>query len=400
MPPFAFRAPARILTGSGAALEAGAAMQATGARHVLVVSDPFILAGHAARAVVATLADAGLQVTMFDRVDGEPTVRLVDEAYAAAVQAGVDGVIGLGGGSAMDVAKAAAILAKHGGPLARFEGADRVPPGRLPLACIATTAGTGSEATRYLIVTDEARDRKMLVSTWECLPDVAVADPALTRYVPTRAAVAAGIDAFTHALEAYVSRRAQPLTDGLALNAIRRIVPALPRVVADPSDDLAREAMSMGALEAGIAFANASVALVHGMARPLGARFGIAHGMANAVLLPIVCGWSWPAAPARYRDIGAAMGAIATQGGTPADAGARNTVAAIVRLCEAIGVPSMAGLGIPADAYAAAIPAMAIDALASGSPANNPRVPLADDLERLYRAAYFGGTEAAVAMAR
>ena len=229
----------------------------------------------------------------------------------------MDGVIGLGGGSAMDVAKAAAILAKHGGPLARFEGADRVPPGRLPLACIATTAGTGSEATRYLIVTDEARDRKMLVSTWECLPDVAVADPALTRYVPTRAAVAAGIDAFTHALEAYVSRRAQPLTDGLALNAIRRIVPALPRVVADPSDDLAREAMSMGALEAGIAFANASVALVHGMARPLGARFGIAHGMANAVLLPIVCGWSWPAAPARYRDIGAAMGAIATQGDTP-----------------------------------------------------------------------------------
>ena len=387
MPPFAFRAPARILTGSGAALEAGAAMQATGVRHVLVVSDPFILAGHAARAVVATLADAGLQVTMFDRVDGEPTVRLVDEAYAAAVQAGVDGVIGLGGGSAMDVAKAAAILAKHGGPLARFEGADRVPPGRLPLACIATTAGTGSEATRYLIVTDEARDRKMLVSTWECLPDVAVADPALTRYVPTRAAVAAGIDAFTHALEAYVSRRAQPLTDGLALNAIRRIVPALPRVVADPSDDLAREAMSMGALEAGIAFANASVALVHGMARPLGARFGIAHGMANAVLLPTACAWSWPAAPSRYRDVGIAMGVV-TIAGTSPEEGARATVDAITRLCEAVGVPSMAGLGVSADAYAAAVPAMAVDALASGSPSNNPRIPDTAEIEDLYRDAY------------
>ena len=387
MPPFAFRAPARILTGSGAALEAGAAMQATGVRHVLVVSDPFILAGHAARAVVATLADAGLQVTMFDRVDGEPTVRLVDEAYAAAVQADVDGVIGLGGGSAMDVAKAAAILAKHGGPLARFEGADRVPPGRLPLACIATTAGTGSEATRYLIVTDEARDRKMLVSTWECLPDVAVADPALTRYVPTRAAVAAGIDAFTHALEAYVSRRAQPLTDGLALNAIRRIVPALPRVVADPSDDLAREAMSMGALEAGIAFANASVALVHGMARPLGARFGIAHGMANAVLLPTACAWSWPAAPSRYRDVGIAMGVV-TIAGTSPEEGARATVDAITRLCEAVGVPSMAGLGVSADAYAAAVPAMAVDALASGSPSNNPRIPDTAEIEDLYRDAY------------
>ena len=392
MPPFTFRAPARILTGSGAALEAGAAMQATGARHVLVVSDPFILAGHAARAVVAGLAAAGLQVTTFDRVDGEPTVRVVDEAHATAVEAGVDGVVGLGGGSAMDVAKAVAILVRHGGPLVRFEGADRVPPGRLPLACIATTAGTGSEATRYLIVTDEARDRKMLVSTWECLPDVAVADPALTRYVPTRAAVAAGIDAFTHALEAYVSRRAQPLTDGLALNAIRRIVPALPRVVADPSDEAAREAMSTGALEAGIAFANASVALVHGMARPLGARFGIAHGMANAVLLPIACAWTWPAAPARFRDVGVAMGAVANPVDPSADAGAREAVDAIVRLCEGVGVPSIAGLGVPADAYAAAIPAMAIDALASGSPANNPRVPDARELEGLYRAAYVGGT--------
>lgn len=388
MSPHEFRAPARILTGHGAAFLTGAALRATGARHVLVVSDPFILAGHAARAVVEGMRDDGLQVTTFDRVDGEPTVRVVDAAHAAATAAKVDGVVGLGGGSAMDVAKAVAILARHGGPLTRFEGADKVPPGRLPLACIATTAGTGSEATRYLIVTDESRDRKMLVSTWECLPDVAVADPALTRFVPTRASIAAGIDAFTHALEAYVSRRAQPLTDAIALTAIRRIVPALPRVVADPSDDEARAEMSTGALEAGIAFANASVALVHGMARPLGARFGVAHGMANAVLLPAACAWSWPGAPTRYRDVGQAMGAVREAG--PADADARATVAAIAALCEGVGVPTMRGLGIDPEAYAEAIPAMAFDALASGSPANNPRVPAAADIEALYRAAFDG----------
>jgi alcohol dehydrogenase class IV len=365
----------------------GAALQATGARHVLIVSDAFILAGRAARAVVAAITGSGLRVTVFDRIDGEPTVRDVDAAHATAVGAGVDGIVGLGGGSAMDIAKAVAILAKHGGPLVRFEGADRVPGGRLPLACIATTAGTGSEATRYLIVTNEARDRKMLISTWECLPDIAVADPELTRDVPARVAVGAGIDAFTHALEAYVSRRSQPLTDGLALNAIRRIVPALPRVVSDPSDMVARTAMSIGALEAGIAFANASVALVHGMARPLGARFGVAHGLANAVLLPVACEWSRPASPTRYRDVGVAMGAVASLA-DPAEAGAQATVHAIAQLCAAVGVPSLPGLGIPPEAYAAAIPAMALDALASGSPANNPRVPEVADLESLYRDAY------------
>lgn len=382
-----FRVPARILAGSGAALAVGPVLRERGARHALVVSDPFILAGHAARAVVEGLRAAGIAVTTFDRIDGEPTMRMVDAAVVAATVAGVDSVVGLGGGSAMDVAKAVAILVPLEGPLTRYEGVERVPPGRLPLACIATTAGTGSEATRYLIVTDEARDRKMLVSTWEAMPDVAVADPDLTRFVPTRAAMAAGIDAFTHALEAYVSRRAQPLSDGLALGAIRRIVPALPRVIADPSDDAMREAMSIGALEAGIAFANASVALVHGMARPLGARFGVPHGLANAVLLPVACAWSWTAAPGRYRDIGLAMG-VAGVGSTSPEAGARATVAAIAQLCAVVGVPSLRDLGVSADDYAAAVPAMASDALASGSPANNPRVPTAAEVEALFREAY------------
>lgn len=381
-----FRVPGRILTGSGSAREVGAILQARAVRHLLVISDPFIMATDAAQAVLASLRRAGFGVTLHDAVLGEPTVTMVGAADSVRVASGADAVVGLGGGSAMDVAKAVAILARNEGPLAQYEGTDRVLRARVPLACIATTAGTGSEVTRYLIVTDEARDRKMLITSWEALPDIAVADPDLTRHVPTRAAIAAGIDALTHAIEAYVGRRAQPLTDAIALSAIRRIAQALPRVVVDPANDAMRAAMSVGALEAGIAFANASVALVHGMARPLGARFGVPHGLANAVLLPAVCAFSWSGNEARYRDIGLAMGLRVSD----ASAGAQATVRAVRDLCVAVGVPSLRTLGVDGVAYEASLTAMADDAIASGSPAHNPRIATATEIVDLYREVYAG----------
>src|SRR5262249_5789389 len=158
-------------------------------------------------------------------------------------------------------------------------GPDKVPAGRAPLVCLATTAGTGSEVTRYLVVTDEARDRKMLLSSWEVLPDLAVADPVLTHSLPPEVTAASGVDALTHAGEAYVSHRAQPLSDVLALSAIRLIGAHLRQAYRRPDDRPARAAMALAALEAGMAFCNASVALVHGMARPLGAYFGVPHGL-------------------------------------------------------------------------------------------------------------------------
>lgn len=377
-----FRVPGLILTGSGSSLGIGRILRMRGVRHAFVVSDWFILATAGAREVLAAIADAGVQVTTHDRVTGEPTMEMVERAHRDCATAGADAVIGLGGGSAMDVAKAVAILMAHDGPLTRFEGAEKVPGGRVPLACIATTAGTGSEVTRFVIVTDEARDRKMLISSWEAMPDIAVADPDLTRDVPSRPMVAAGIDALTHAIESYVSRRSQPMTDPLALSAIARLSRALPRVLANPRDDEARAEMSVGALEAGIAFSNASVALVHGMARPLGAYFAVPHGMANAVLLPAVCEFSRRDATDRYSRIGTAMGVGDGSGD------GRDTVTAIADLCRSVGVPTLSDLGVARDAYDLVLGAMASDAIASGSPANNPRIATEAEIVDLYRAVW------------
>jgi alcohol dehydrogenase class IV len=240
--------------------------------------------------------------------------------------------------------------------------------------------------TRYVAVTDEARDRKMLITSWHLLPDIAVADPALTYDLPPRYTVATGVDALTHAVEAYVSHRAQPLSDLFALAAIRRIGGALLPAYRNPRDGAARAAMSLAALEAGIAFCNASVALVHGLARPLGAYFGVPHGLANAVLLAPVCAFTAPAAPERYRDVAVALGA-ADAGSDPA-AGAAAAVDAITRLCADLDVPSLKALGVDAGRFAAVVPQMAEDALASGSPANNPRLATASEMAALYQESY------------
>jgi alcohol dehydrogenase len=385
----AFRVPPLVLAGAGAAQEVGAHLRGRGVRRALVVSDPGVLAGAGAQRVLESVRAAGVELTLHDGVTSEPTVRMVEAALDAYRGSGAEVVVGLGGGSPMDAAKAVAVLARNPGPLPAYEGADRIPGPRDPLVCIATTAGTGSEVTRYVAVTDEARDRKMLVTSWHLLPDVAVADPDLTLDLPPGPTVSTGVDALTHAVEAYVSRRAQPLTDTLALSAIRRIGAFLRRAYRDAHDREARAAMSLAALEAGIAFCNASVALVHGMARPLGAYFGVPHGLANAVLLARVCAFTAPAAPARYRDVAAALGALgqAAVDATP-EAGARAAVDAIAQLCADLDVPSLTRLGVPRDRLDAVVDQMAADALASGSPANNPRPAAQEEIAALYRACY------------
>jgi alcohol dehydrogenase len=381
-----FRVPALILTGAGSAMEVGAVLRARGYRHAFVVSDATVLGAASAQGVLGNLRQAGLSVVVHDRITSEPAVRMVEAALDAYRGAGADVVVGLGGGSPMDTAKAVAVLARNPGPLLAYEGAERIPGTRDPLVCIATTAGTGSEVTRYIAVTDEARDRKMLITSWQLLPDVAVADPELSMELPPGPTVSTGVDALTHAVEAYVSRRAQPLSDSLALSAIRRIGQSIRAAYRQPDNREARSAMSLAALEAGIAFCNASVALVHGMARPLGAYFGVPHGMANAVLLARLCAFSAPAAPERYRDIAAALGEPVQDAGP--EAGAAAAVDAITRLCADLNVPSLSALGVSRDRFDSVVDQMAADAVASGSPANNPRGATAAEIAALYRACY------------
>ncbi len=371
-----FRVPPLVLTGPGCALDVGAILRERGHRRAFVVTDPGVAGTAAAAGVLVALRAARLEVVVHAGITTEPTVRLVEAALMAFRESGAEVVVGLGGGSPMDAAKAVAVLANNPQPLADFEGADKIAGARAPLVCVTTTAGTGSEVTRYAAVTDEARERKMLITSWQLLPDVAVADPALTLALPPMVTVATGLDALTHAVEAYVSRLAQPLSDVFALSAIQRIGTSLRQAYRDPDDHAARAAMSLAALEAGIAFCNASVALVHGLARPLGAHFGVPHGLANAVLLAPVCRFTAPAAPQRYRDVATALGVAPHEGAAEA---------AITRLCADLDVPSLRDLGVAPAHFEAVVSQMAADALASGSPANNPRPATADEIVALYR---------------
>jgi alcohol dehydrogenase len=386
--PREFRVPPLVLTGEGCAAQVGPLLRRQGHERVFVVTDAGVVATPGAAAALGALREAGLEVAAHEVPRAEPTVRSVEAARDAFRAVGAPAVVALGGGSPMDTAKAVAVLARHPGPLPDYEGADKVPAGRAPLVCLATTAGTGSEVTRYLVVTDEARDRKMLLSSWEVLPDVAVADPILTLSLPPEVTAATGVDALTHAVEAYVSHRAQPLSDVLALSAIRLIGAHLRQAYRRPDDRRARAAMALAALEAGMAFCNASVALVHGMARPLGAYFGVPHGLANAVLLGPVCRFSAGGAPERFRDIGVALGVPPLPPGASSEAGADAAVDAVVRLCADLDVPSLRRLGATEERFDQVVRQMAADALASGSPANNPRPADVEEIVALYRESY------------
>ncbi|HEX2186159.1 MAG TPA: iron-containing alcohol dehydrogenase [Chloroflexota bacterium] len=379
-----FRAPRKVVTGRGCSQEIGALAAELGMRRALVVIDPQVRTAGVAEAALASLGAAGLALTLYEGVHSEPVLAFVDEAMAALRDGGGDGLVAIGGGSVIDTAKAAAALTTNGGRLPDYEGIDRFTRPGLPLIAVPTTAGTGSEVTRVAVVTDQERGVKMMLMADTLLPTVAVDDPLLTVSAPPGATAAAGLDALTHAIEAYVSRRAQPLTDTLALAAIRAIVVCLPRAWRDGQDLEAREGMMIAQLQAGLAFSNSSVALIHGMARPLGAHFGVPHGMANAMLLPVVMRFSLPGATARYAAIGEAMGAGAA---TEAER-AEGAVVVVERLARELGVPSLADFGIDEAHFQRVKHQMARDALASGSPANNPRTATAEEIAALYDAAY------------
>ncbi len=312
-------------------------------------------------------------------------VEVTEKALTLVLDRRADGLVAIGGGAVIDTAKAMALLAANDGPLPAYRGANLFPRPGIPLVAVPTTAGTGSEVTRFTVITDPETRVKMLITDDKMVPRAAIVDPSLTVDAPPRVTASAGVDALTHAIEAYVSRKANPLTDTLALSAIRRLAWSLPAAFADGQDRDARTAAAIGALEAGLAFSNASVALVHGMSRPLGAVFGVPHGIANAMLLAVVTEYSLEAAPERYGDIGEALGM--EQEGTNEATAARRALQAIRALCQTLNIPTLAGYGIDPDELERVAPKMAADALASGSPANNPRVPSADEIVELYRRA-------------
>ena len=380
--------PRLIRVGGGAVGQVAEVLAAFGLSRPLVVSDPWMVSSGTIDKALAPLRAAGLAPAIFAETVPDPTDTVIEAGVAAFRAGDYDCLIGFGGGSPMDTAKAIAILAAAppGAKMRAFKVPAQADRGAVPVICIPTTAGTGSEATRFTVITDTETDEKMLIAGLGALPLAALVDYELTYSVPPRTTADTGIDSLTHALEAYVSKRQTPYADTMALSAMRLIGRHLRAAYHQPKNAAAREAMMLGALQAGLAFSNSSVALVHGMSRPIGAHFHVPHGLSNAMLLPAVTEFGLNEALPRYAEAARAIGVAGEQ---DADQVAGSKLLEELRaLNQELGVPSPAQYGIAPAAWEAVLPTMAAQALASGSPANNPRVPTAAEIMGLYRRAY------------
>ena len=388
--------PRLMRVGGGAVAQVAEVLKTFGLARPLVVTDPYMVSSGLVRRCLDPLEAAGLRPDVFSDTVPEPTDTVVEAGAARLQGRGYDCLIGFGGGSPIDTAKAMAILA-HGrttgaGQLMRdFKVPVAADAAGLPVIAVPTTAGTGSEATRFTVITDTERGEKMLIAGMGALPLAAVVDYELTFTVPKRTTADTGVDSLTHALEAFVSRRANPYSDTQARAAMVLIGANLRVAYAEPGNARAREAMMLGAMQAGIAFCNSSVALVHGMSRPIGAHFHVPHGLSNAMLLPAVTRFGLEAAEARYAQAARLIGFA--RPGDPDAVAAERLAEGLASLNRDLEVPTPAGFGIEKREWDAKLEVMAEQALASGSPANNPRVPSKAEIVALYQVVWSGNSE-------
>ena len=372
----------RILrVGAGASGQLVATLAELGLSRPLLVTDPFMLeCGYVAR-LQGPLDAAGIDYGLFSDCVPDPTTDSVSAALAVLREGAYDCVVALGGGSSLDTAKAVAVLAGRDGIMRDYKVPYQIDSG-LPILAIPTTAGTGSEATRVAVITDTQTQEKMLCMGLGLMPVAALVDYELTLTMPYRLTADTGIDSLCHALEAYVSRKANPFTDSVALTAMRSIYQNIRTACAEPDNRPAREAMMLAATQGGIAFANASVTLIHGMSRPIGALFHVPHGLSNAMLLPEVTAWSVGHAAPRYAHCARYMG-IAAESDSDLSA-TDQLVEALRQLNVDLSVPTPGEFGIERSSWFDSLELMAEQALASGSPGNNPRIPEAAQIVELY----------------
>ncbi|MFD2176422.1 iron-containing alcohol dehydrogenase [Veronia pacifica] len=375
--------PRTIEMGGGAIKQLPQMVKNLAASRVLIVTDPTMVQLGYVDTLQSILHNADIHADVYSDTIPEPTSSSIDALVEAARQDDFDCLVALGGGSAIDSAKAASILLAFGGKMRDYKVPRMVNESGIPLIAVPTTAGTGSEVTRFTVITDDETDEKMLCVGLSFAPVAAIVDYELTLSVPARITADTGIDALTHAIEAYVSKKATPFSDYHALEAMRLLAPNLRRVFHDGRDVAAREAMMQGATLAGLAFSNASVALVHGMSRPIGAFFHVPHGLSNAMLLPTITAFSVEAAEHRYADCARAM-AVASDDDSDSLA-CQQLVDELVKLNQELGVPTLAEFGVSASHFDQVLDTMIDQAIASGSPANNPRVPSPQQMAALYQ---------------
>jgi len=331
------------------------------------------------------LAQSHIDAAVFNGITGEPTDAMIRAGVEVYRKEGCDMIIGLGGGSPLDSAKAIAAMTVLPGSISDYIG--KSIEGDLPsVIAIPTTSGTGSETTKFTVITDSKTDVKMLLKGEALVPDIAVLNPAFCEDMPKKITACTGLDALTHAVEAFTSKKAFALTDTLAVSAVRRILQYLPAAYDNGYDAEAREQMLTAAFEAGVCINNSSVTLVHGMSRPIGALFHVPHGMSNAMLLDVCLHFAAEGAPERFAKLSREAG-CADESCPDSDA-CEKLLSAINHLVKYCHIPTLKEYGIGEEAFRKAIPKMAADAVASGSPANTRRAVSEEDCVTMYRKIY------------
>ena len=377
--------PTRNVFGMGAVNEAGDLMKSLGGSKTLIVTDKFLAQCGMAGRVADILSKAGIQAEIFPGAEPNPTDLDVAAGVTAYREHGCDSILSLGGGSSHDCAKGIGMVAASGGSIHDYEGVDRSTKPLMPLMAVNTTAGTASEITRFCIITDTRRKVKMAIVDWRVTPQIAINDPELMKGMPPALTAATGMDALTHAIEAYVSTDANPLTDAAAIMAIQMISHYLPKAVANGNYMKARDKMAYAQYLAGIAFNNASLGYVHAMAHQLGGVYNLPHGVCNAVLLPYVMKFNLIGNMNRFKQIAHALGVESA--GVSSDRDAEAGIQAVKCMSQRLGIPkSLKELGVKPEDFIM----MAENAQKDVCSVTNPRTATTEQIVEIYRQAYEG----------
>ena len=379
-----FRMPRSLVLGAGASGQLPDILQKSGVKNILIVTDQGIVKAGLVPTISAPIEAAGIDIAVFDGVEPDPRIEIVAACVSAFKESGAEAVVGLGGGSSIDIAKLVAIMVAHSGQVEDYIGIGKVPGPGAPCFALPTTAGTGSEVTPIAILSDTSAHLKKGIVSEYLYPSAAIVDPALMVSAPPSVTGYTGMDALTHAIEAYTNRFAVPFVDGLALEAIRQTGRYLRRAVTCGIDLDARSGMARAATLGGMCLGSVNTAAVHALAYPLGGTFNVPHGLANTVLLPAVMEFNLPANLDKYAAIAEALGEE-TRGLSKREA-AQLAIKAVKDLSLDIGIPQgMRHLGIPQDA----IPKMAEAAMeVTRLMNNNPRTITVKDVQRIYENAY------------
>lgn len=379
-----FVVPSHIIVGNGVLNEAAPILKKMGNK-AFIVTGKHVAVSDMMKKLISLLDENDIKYVVFDGITGEPDDVMIENGVDLLKDSDCDFIIGIGGGSPLDSAKAIAAMAVNGGSISDYNGKE-ISGEILPLAAIPTTAGTGSEATKFTVITDSQKGIKMLLKGDVLVPKLAIVDSKFTVSSPKSVTAATGLDALTHAVEAYTSKKAFSMTDTLAVSAVKRIMKYLPLAFNDSENINAREQMSIAALEAGICINNSSVTIVHGMSRPIGALFHVPHGMSNAMLLKECLSFAVSGAYEKFANLGRETG-VALDSDSDKSA-AEKFIDSLKAVCDVCQIPTLEEYGIDKDEYYSKIPKMAKDAVASGSPGNTVRNVTEKDCIEIYKKLY------------